>query len=64
MDGASIAFVTAGLFLARAYGVTVPAEALVSLLVTVVLLSLGAPRGARRGADLHGCGAKEHRACR
>lgn len=43
MDGACIGFSVTGLFLARAYGVTVPTSALVSLAVTIILLSLGCP---------------------
>ena len=43
MDGTSILLTVGGLFLARAYGVAVPGSALVSLSVTVILLSLGAP---------------------
>ena len=43
MDGSCIFLVTAGLFLARAYGVTVPGSALVSLCITIIMLSLGCP---------------------
>ena len=43
MDGACIGFSVTGLFLARAYGVTVPTSALFSLAVTIILLSLGCP---------------------
>ena len=43
MDGTCIYLVITSLFLARAYGVVVPASAYVSLAVTIMLLSLGAP---------------------
>ena len=43
MDGTCIFLVTAGLFLARAYGVAISGSALVSLAVTITLLSLGCP---------------------
>ncbi len=43
MDGSSIYLAVAGLFLARAYGISVVPASLVSLAVTIVLLSLGAP---------------------
>ncbi|MBQ6634507.1 MAG: dicarboxylate/amino acid:cation symporter [Ruminococcus sp.] len=43
MDGACIYFCVIGLFLARAYAVTVPMSTLVTMGITVVLLSLGAP---------------------
>ena len=43
MDGTSILLTVGGLFLARAYGVTVPGSALVSLSITIILLSLGCP---------------------
>ena len=43
MDGTCVYLVITGLFLARAYGVEVSGSALVSLAITVVLLSLGAP---------------------
>ena len=43
MDGACIFLVTVGTFLARAYGVEIPASSYVSLGITVILLSLGAP---------------------
>lgn len=43
MDGTCIYLAIIGLFLARAFGVEVPPSALVSLAVTIILLSLGAP---------------------
>ena len=43
MDGACIGLSVTGLFLARAYGVTVPTSVLFSLALTVILLSLGCP---------------------
>lgn len=43
MDGSCIYLCITGLFLARAYGVSVAPSALFSLAVTIVLLSLGAP---------------------
>ncbi len=43
MDGTSIIIVVASLFLARAYGVEVPASAIMSLSVTIMLLSMGSP---------------------
>ena len=43
MDGTSIFLMTMGLFLARAYGITVTPTVLFSVMITVVLLSLGAP---------------------
>ena len=43
MDGTCIFLTISGLFLARAYNVTVPASAMVSLAVTIILLSLGCP---------------------
>ncbi len=43
MDGYSIFLSIIGLFLARAYGIEVPNAALLSLAITVILLSLGAP---------------------
>ena len=43
MDGTCIYLCTMGLFLARAYGVNVPPSSLLSLAITVILLSLGAP---------------------
>lgn len=43
MDGTCIYLCVMGLFLARAYGVSVPLSSLFSIAVTIVLLSLGAP---------------------
>ena len=43
MDGTSIFLTVCGIFLANAYGITVPSSAIVSLLVTIILLSLGCP---------------------
>lgn len=43
MDGTCIYLCVIGLFLARAYGVSVPPSSLFSLAVTIILLSLGAP---------------------
>ena len=43
MDGTSINLIVVGLFLARMYGVSVSGAGLISMIVTVVLLSLGAP---------------------
>ncbi|WP_026498671.1 dicarboxylate/amino acid:cation symporter [Butyrivibrio sp. WCD2001] len=43
MDGACIFLVTAGLFLARAYGISIPASSYFSLAITIILLSLGCP---------------------
>lgn len=43
MDGTCIFLVITALFLARAYGIEVPGSAYVSLAVTIMLLSLGAP---------------------
>lgn len=43
MDGSCICFVIIGLFLARAYAVTVPSSTLFSLCIAIILLSLGCP---------------------
>ena len=43
MDGTCIYLVITSLFLARAYNVEIPASAIFSLAVTIILLSLGAP---------------------
>ena len=43
MDGTCIMLMVASLFLARAYGVPVPVSSLVTLSITNILLSLGAP---------------------
>lgn len=43
MDGTCIALTIGGLFLARAYGVAVSGSAMVSLVLTIILLSLGCP---------------------
>ena len=43
MDGTSMIMVLFSLFLARAYGIVVPESAMLSLAVTIMLLSLGAP---------------------
>ena len=43
MDGTSIYLAVMGLFLARAYGVAIVPSSLISLALTIILLSLGAP---------------------
>lgn len=43
MDGMCITLTVAGLFLARAYGVSVHGSMFFSLMITIILLSLGAP---------------------
>ena len=43
MDGVSIHLAIASMFLAKVYGVEIPSSALVSLILTIVMLSLGAP---------------------
>ena len=43
MDGTCILLTVGGLFLARAYGISVTQSMFLSLIVTIVLLSLGAP---------------------
>ena len=43
MDGTSAFLTLSGLFLANAYGISVPASAVVSLIITIILLSLGCP---------------------
>lgn len=43
MDGVSIFLVITSLFLARAYGIDIPANMYLSMAVTIILLSLGAP---------------------
>ncbi len=43
MDGTCIFLTISGLFLARAYGVAVPVSTMVSLAITIILLSFGAP---------------------
>ena len=43
MDGTCIILVIGGLFLARAYGIEVPAAMHLTLLITILLLSIGAP---------------------
>lgn len=43
MDGTCIFLTITGLFLARAYGVDVPKAAMVSFIITIILLSLGCP---------------------
>ncbi|MCR5090517.1 MAG: dicarboxylate/amino acid:cation symporter [Oscillospiraceae bacterium] len=43
MDGTSIHLAVAAMFLARMYGVEVPASAMVSIVITIVMLSLGTP---------------------
>jgi len=43
MDGTCISLVLSGLFLAKMYGVNVPASALPALALTIILLSLGCP---------------------
>ena len=43
MDGFSIFLAVMGLFLARAYGVTVPPSSLLTMALTVILLSMGCP---------------------
>jgi Na+/H+-dicarboxylate symporter len=43
MDGTCIILVIGGLFLARAYGIEVPDTMHLTLLITILLLSIGAP---------------------
>ena len=43
MDGVSVYLAVATLFLAKMYGVAIPESALVSIIITIVMLSLGAP---------------------
>ena len=43
MDGTSIYLAGAAMFLAKMYGVAVPASSLLSIVITIVFLSLGAP---------------------
>ena len=43
MDGTCIYLCVLGLFLARAYGVNVPLSSMLSVALTIILLSLGAP---------------------
>ncbi len=43
MDGTCIILVIGGLFLARAYGIEVPGTMHLTLLITILLLSIGAP---------------------
>ncbi len=43
MDGTSIVLTVGGLFMAKVYGVEVTDTMLISLLITIVMLSLGAP---------------------
>lgn len=43
MDGVSIHLAIASMFLAKEYGVSVPSSALFSIILTIVMLSLGAP---------------------
>ena len=43
MDGTSVFLTLGGLFLANAYGISVPTSAVVSLIITIILLSLGCP---------------------
>ncbi|SEL90866.1 Na+/H+-dicarboxylate symporter [Butyrivibrio sp. ob235] len=43
MDGTCIFLTAAGLFLARAYGISIPPSAYLSLIITIILLSLGCP---------------------
>ena len=43
MDGTCITLTIAGLFLARAYDVEITAATLLSVMVTIILLSLGCP---------------------
>lgn len=43
MDGSCICLAVMGLFLAKVFGVTITESMLVSLIITIVLLSLGAP---------------------
>ena len=43
MDGATISLIVSALFLARMYGVSISGTALVSMAITVIMLSLGAP---------------------
>ncbi len=43
MDGASAHFAIASMFLAKCYGVDVPESAIFSLVITIIMLSLGTP---------------------
>ncbi|MCR5733319.1 MAG: dicarboxylate/amino acid:cation symporter [Lachnospiraceae bacterium] len=43
MDGTSIHLIVASLFLARVYGVSVPQSAVLSIVLTILMLSLGTP---------------------
>ena len=43
MDGASAYLAVATLFLAKMYGVSIPDSAMVSIIISIVMLSLGAP---------------------
>ena len=43
MDGSCIILVVMGLFLAKVFGITITDSMMVSLIITIVLLSLGAP---------------------
>lgn len=43
MDGTCMMMTVASLFLARAYGIVIPGSMYLSLIITIVLLSLGAP---------------------
>ena len=43
MDGFCIFLTVMGMFMARAYGVAIPPSGLLTLAITVILLSLGAP---------------------
>ncbi|MBQ6967978.1 MAG: dicarboxylate/amino acid:cation symporter [Lachnospiraceae bacterium] len=43
MDGTSIHLAVASLFLAKVYGVAIPQAAMVSIVITIIMLSLGTP---------------------
>jgi Na+/H+-dicarboxylate symporter len=43
MDGTCISLVLAGLYLAKMYGVTITSSMIPTLLITIILLSLGCP---------------------
>ncbi len=43
MDGTSIHLAVASLFLAKVYGVMIPQAAMVSIVITIIMLSLGTP---------------------
>ena len=43
MDGTSIHLAVASLFLAKVYGVNIPQTAMISIVITIIMLSLGTP---------------------